>query len=496
MEQNKNRNPYKLPLIMALVSAFSMIIGMRFQESLVLDGLVVPLDQEYSNSILEVSNHIKHKYYGDLNDTTFTDAVIGTMVEQLDPYSHYFEEERNVRYSNYMEGLFTGIGVDFVIDEDSVFIYRVLPQSPAEDAGIQKGHILLSIDSIPIGRGTNFRNVLDGIQKDVGAEINIKTYNPVSKVAIDTTLVVESIEVPLVHHYILADDVADKECHYFKIDRFYKSIFVDFMDLIDQNSSDGKGVENMIIDLRDNPGGVVEETTKLLNQFVSEKGKLLLSTNSKTGKVKEYLSNGRSFFDVERIVILQNERSASASEILAGVLQDYDRAILIGTDSYGKGFIQQNIKLSNEGSLNLSVGEYILPGGRTIRRDTVSKDSTFLSLINKRALRGGRGVPVDLILEECAFGINVDSLAKDLVVKARDFDQLFTYDMIHERLPQSIKESVSADCLNDMSKLMSWIIALNVLEPGGTVHQGLSEPWIQEAFRLVQSDRYTDILDR
>jgi len=394
----------KLPLILSLVSVISMVIGMRLNESLVSDGyLAKRSDQPAQRSIHEVSEHIQSKYYGEISDDQFTDAVIDAMVTELDPHSHYFPPERSARYDRYMSGLYRGVGIEFITRGDTAYIFNVLPGSPAADVGLKRGQIVAQIDSVELlDSDYDIDSMLRVSSRELGDEVEISVLDADYGLK-QVSVTVSEVEVPLINHYVVtAEDSASVSI--VRIKRFYEDVYRDFMRALEDQKTMGYNATHLIIDLRDNPGGIVEETVKILNQLIPEKQKLLLSTNKKSGRAKEYLSNGRTFLDIERIVIICNEASASASEILAGVLQDYDRGVVIGLPSYGKGLIQQNYDLSNDGSINLSIGEYILPSGRHIHPSSMT-DSTYQSLVNTRSLSAGRGVPPDVLLEDCVMRI-------------------------------------------------------------------------------------------
>jgi len=305
------------------------------------------------------------------------------------------------------------------------------------------------------------------------------------------SVTVSEVEVPLINHYVVtAEDSASVSI--VRIKRFYEDVYRDFMQALEDQKTMGYNATHLIIDLRDNPGGIVEETVKILNQLIPEKQKLLLSTNKKSGRAKEYLSNGRTFLDIERIVIICNEASASASEILAGVLQDYDRGVVIGLPSYGKGLIQQNYDLSNDGSINLSIGEYILPSGRHIHPSSMT-DSTYQSLVNTRSLSAGRGVPPDVLLEDCVMRLALGDHAKQLTIR----HDLWTKEDLSSEDRRSIITSdilSNENCVEARGRQLWWEIVSATLEPGDQVDLTDLDTALSLASELILSDRYLSLL--
>ncbi len=478
---------------MAMVCAFGILIGMQFNQSLVDDGYVRKSDIPAHLAIYEASEHIKTKFYGDLNESVYTDAVLREMIDQLDPYSHYFGKKGSQRYDRYMDGLFRGIGLEFIQYRDSTYVYKVIPASPADQAGIKRGDIVISLDSIDL---TNSMMPLDSLLRhkinDLGDEVRIDIYSWSDAVIRSHNLNVEDVELPLIEDYIIQNG-PESYISLVKIKRFYSNVFRDFMQVLERHGQMNGSVQSLIIDLRNNPGGIVEETIKILNQFIPEKERLILSTKSRIQKTKEYHSNGRNFLDVERIVILCNEYSASASEILAGVLQDYDKAVIIGQNTYGKGLIQQNYDLSNQGSINLSIGEYILPSGRHIYGQN-NTDSIYKSLVNARNLFAEKGIPVDIEISECPLQRTLEQKTKDLVVRDRlwEKEQILNIDAAIAKLVYEL--NVEEDCIKQITANVKWSIIGNSIKNGDMIEKDDTDEYITEAIRVIRSDLYNEFL--
>ena len=491
---NKPSAHIYLPLLLAAVCTLGMIIGMRFERSLVNDGYLKSAPRAGHAAIYEASEHINAKFYGDLDERSYTDAVLSEMIDQLDPYSHYFEKNDNQFYDRYMEGLYEGVGLEFVQLRDSAFVYKVIPGSPAANSGIQRGDLVLSLDSVDIvGSRVKLDSLMRAGKKKIGDPIFLETFNFEMDRISRQELVIENVTLPLIENYIIKHDNGSSYTSFIGIKRFYSNVFRDFMEVLEEHGKTQGTVTRLILDLRDNPGGVVEETIKILNQFITEKQRLILSTQSKVNNAKEYHSNGRSFLKVERIVIICNKLSASASEILAGVLQDYDKAVIIGQNSFGKGLIQQNYDLSNEGSINLSIGEYILPSGRHIYAQ-VESDSIFKSLENQRELKSIKGIPVDVTLDNCSWTRTQDQRIKNLIVENGLWDRVSVAGA-NELVASLVSEDFfKEDCKESAKSQAIWEILKNSIDYGEVVTEKEVDRTVKRAFDIIQSDEYNQIL--
>ncbi len=476
-----------LPLILGVVAGVGVILGMRLQQTLGTDSMVEVIKPTPETSIKEALNHIKSKFYGDLDYIKFSDKVLSDMVEELDDYSHYFPAAKDADYNRYIKGLYEGIGIEYAAFQDTVYITSVIPDSPADQYSIERGDVLLRIDDIDI-YDINLDSVRFLISQDVGDSIDISIYHHQDDKIGVYRIVVDNVSVPLVKSYVFGNkpDVA-----YIRISRFYKGVFRDFMDELDHFQRDSIDIKDLIIDLRGNLGGVVDETIKLLNQFFKDKDLTLLSTINNVDDTQIYKSNGRNFLDIDRIVVVIDERSASASEILAAVLQDYDRAVIMGANSFGKGVIQQNYSLSNNGSLNLTVGAYILPSGRKINK--VLTDTLFYTLRNRRLLKDGKGVNPDRMVERCSksqFQHRRKALNK--LVENKLWSQQSLLEYIDK---QSWDESSQDSCSRAKWSDLRWNMMDIILAGRSEIYPKDLDLVLQAAYEVIVSDEYETLLE-
>ncbi|MEL6123034.1 MAG: S41 family peptidase [Bacteroidota bacterium] len=479
-----------LPLLLAIVAVIGMIFGMRLQSSLVSDGYLSEEPLPEVESINQALQHIQSKYYGDLDQGEFTNEVLGAIVENLDGFSYYFEATHDTMYARYMKGLYRGIGIEFLDHRDTFYITDIIPGGPADEVGIEAGDVLLALEGVPLTDGIVDRDsVLRISDLPDGDTLELSIMDGRTSVQSEVSIIVGNVDIPLVRDYLID---TEEIISYVRIERFYEGVFRDFMEALDQHAAQGASTKRLIIDLRDNPGGIVDETVKILNQLIKEKNQRLISTIDNRGKVKTYDSNGRGFLDVQRIAVLVNEHSASASEILAAVLQDHDRAVVIGSQTYGKGVIQQNYNLANRGSINLTIGAYQLPSGRYI--STASTDSIYYTLQNHRPIADGPAVQPDITLDACDTRIrNYDLLKRSMI----DQDLWHTPLLAENRrlLTAGIYEATPSDsCFANYEMALEWFMTEQQNSFGDTLTITQVDPWIERAVKIISSPRYDEIL--
>ena len=472
---------YSLPLVLAIVSALSMIVGMRLQQTLVLDKVFTDTPTAEESAIYEASQHIMNKYYGEVDRSKFTDNVISEMAQQLDPYSRYFPKEENGFYDRFVNGIFSGIGIQFKQILDTTFISKVIPHSPADSAGLERGDLLVSIDGIElISQKISVDSILSLTDKDHGEEIALGIIGK-DKTQRQLQLKLTDIDVPMIEYYRIQDELG-RRALYIHLKRIYENSYRDLMSIFEEYLDYS---DNIILDLRDNPGGVVEEAVKMLNQFIQNKGQLLLSTRNNLQGDKMYKSNGRILFNLGRVAILCNRNTASSSEIIAGGLQDYNRAVIIGERTFGKGLIQQNYDLSNGGSLSLTIGEYVLPSGRSLYDSSAD--------ISNKPNNYGQGIPVDTSVVQCPMKIaNLRALDSLLFVN-KLWNEIPDVELINEVI---ILGQNQMECIDGRIDLALWTSAKNAKPNGSELRSEQVDVIIQSAHEILHSSTYTTLVEQ
>ncbi|HRI58732.1 MAG TPA: S41 family peptidase [Saprospiraceae bacterium] len=354
----------RLPLILAATLAAGMFIGQQLPHydkniRFLPGGHAGPV----AGTLDEILRYVEARYVDTVGADQLKNGAILHLLEQLDPHSVYITPEELAAVEDDMSGGFEGVGIEFLMVEDTIQVVTPLSGGPSETAGILPGDKIVTInDTVVAGvkidngkiykklRGPKGSPVRLGVLR--GREQSLRAFNIVRDV-----IPVKSVDIA----YLLDDKTG-----YVKINRFSARTYQEFGDAIAPLAE--KGMQNLVLDLRGNPGGYLEEATDLLSQFFPN-GKLLVYTEGRTEKRRDYKSNGQTQFNIQNVAVLIDEGSASASEIVAGAVQDWDRGWVIGRRSYGKGLVQEQYPLADGGALRLTVARYFTPSGRCIQRD-------------------------------------------------------------------------------------------------------------------------------
>ena len=362
-----NRLSIWLPLLFALVLVVGMLIGMRMQSSaptVVLEADDMPVQSLGQGKMEEILRYVEAKYVDEVDREAILQEVIDNMLSKLDPHSNYITAEELKEVNEQLQGNFDGIGIEFLLLDDTIVVVAPLAGGPSEAVGIQAGDKIVAIeDSTIAGVNMDTRDVISMLRGEKGTEVEIGVLRGKSKELMHFSIVRDEIPMNSVDvSYMLNDKTA-----YIKVNRFSATTHEEFMKGLESLSENNK-IEDLVIDLRHNPGGYLQQATNILSQLFSDKGELLVYTEGRTVNRTDYKSTGRSFYDIDDVVILIDEGSASASEIMAGAVQDHDRGLVIGRRSFGKGLVQEQYKLRDGSALRLTVARYYTPSGRSIQK--------------------------------------------------------------------------------------------------------------------------------
>ncbi len=351
----------------------------------------------------EIIRFLETKYVGEVESDALVEKAIKAIMEGLDPHTHYFPPDQMDELEEKTMGQYVGIGVEILFIDDSLVVLYPKENSPAEKAGIMPGDYIIGINNqkIPDDSLTH-EEVIELMKGSKGTRIKLTIKPMLEKEIKVIDIVREEIKVPSV----IAGYMIDSTVAFIKLSRFTNTTYREFMDAWEKMYTQD-GARNLVLDLRDNPGGYLREAVNILSQIFKEEGKLLVYTEGKNNNRTEYKSTGKVFFPVENVTVIINENSASASEIIAGCIQDHDRGLIIGTRSYGKGLVQEQYDLSNGGTLRLTVSKYYTPSGRLIQKaydvgsavDTVTAFKTS----SGRIVHAGGGIEPDIEVKD---GVN------------------------------------------------------------------------------------------
>ncbi len=369
MDEDKRLKIWQ-PFLLALMVAIGMLVGTQLDDELPEGSLLrksTP-DQGWTE-LLNAVRFVQTRYGEEVDSDSIAESTIRHLIGQLDPHSYYLTGMEYNYFKERMSGSYRGIGIEYEVINDTVYLTHILEMGAAAKVDLQTGDQVLAIDRHAVSGQQMTDMEIIKVWKATGDELDllIKSVSNSDTITVSIT----KMEIPL--QSVPVAEVIENDIGYIKIVRFADGTYKDFMEGLETLSQ--KGINHLIIDVRDNPGGSLQEVVKIVDQLIEEKGQLLLYTKGKHVKKTEYKSTGRVFHPLDRIVVLINERSVSASEVLAGVLQDLGRAEVIGRRSFGKALVQEMYQIGEEDALNLSIGKYYLPSGRHIQRSYVDREA-------------------------------------------------------------------------------------------------------------------------
>ncbi|NPA42470.1 MAG: S41 family peptidase [Chlorobi bacterium] len=356
---NKNR----IHIIWILIAGLSMAAGMwiGYRLSFRRGPELTLQERRPTDKIDHLLEFIRENYVDEVDTDSIVDEVINGILARLDPHSIYIPKRESRRITENMQGNFVGLGVEFQMDRDTFTIRRVLPGSPAAEAGLKAFDQILAIDGDTIaGRGISADSVASRLKGEENTHVKLLVYRPVTR---DTFLLsVRRRKVPL--RSIPAAVMLNDTLGYVKIDLFSETTYDEFRSALRKLKD--KGMRALVLDLRGNSGGYLKEANLVADEFLSS-GKLIFYTKNKDNKIRKVYATGRGEFEEGPLYVLIDENTASASEIIAGALQDNDRAVIVGRRSFGKGLVQEEVRLKDGSILRITTSRYYTPSGRSIQ---------------------------------------------------------------------------------------------------------------------------------
>lgn len=350
------------------------------------------------NKFREIMGILEAEYVDTLDATKVTEMAIHRMLEKLDPHSNYIPLSDIELSKASLESDFEGIGVEFLIVHDTVQIISALSGGPSDQVGILPGDRIVAIDGIPfVGSMVSNREVFNRLRGPKGTLVSVDIFRPGNADLIRFTLKRATIPSQSVD----AGFLIQAQVGYLKLSRFSENTFLECKSYLEKLKAEG--ARNIILDLRDNPGGYLDRATKLADEFLSE-NKLMVFTKGKSKKYdQKYYSTEGGSFENSPLIILVNEGSASASEIIAGAIQDHDRGLIVGRRTFGKGLVQVPISLKDGSELRLTISRYFTPSGRCIQKPYKKDDGQYDLDIDKRFLSGELFSKDSIRLEDTSF---------------------------------------------------------------------------------------------
>ncbi|MCK9617326.1 MAG: S41 family peptidase [Lentimicrobiaceae bacterium] len=305
---------------------------------------------------------IRFAYVDSVNEAKLTETAITEMLKELDPHSVYISKEELREANEPLEGKFDGIGVQFQVFKDTILVVAAISGGPSEKVGIMAGDKIVKINGEnAFGKKVNTKYVMDRLRGKKGTKVVVSIFRKGIKGL--TSYTITRDKIPL--NSIDATYMATSDIGYIKLDRFSQTSMDEFT--LSLNTLKKAGMKSLILDLRNNTGGYMNIAIELADEFL-EKGKLEVYTEGLKSPRQDFYSTQKGGFEKGKLIVMINEGSASASEIVAGAVQDWDRGLVIGRRSFGKGLVQHPFQLPDSTQIRLTTGRYHTPSGRCIQR--------------------------------------------------------------------------------------------------------------------------------
>ena len=314
----------------------------------------------------EVLDKINKEYVDEINQSEAMDAAINGVLQSLDPYSAYMSPESFENMQTETSGEFGGLGIEVGMEHGVVKVISPIDNSPASKVGVKAGDYIVKINDIQV-QGKTLTEAVELMRGPVGTDIEITVRRRGEKKALTFVITRDIIEVSSVK-----SEIKDEKTGYMRLTSFNENSGDQIKNKIKEFKKNGK-IENYILDLRNNPGGLLSQAIKI-SDFFLDNGEIVSTKSKRKYENRKWFAKKGDILKSNTLVVLINYGSASASEIVAGALQDHKRAILIGESTYGKGSVQSIIPLKNNGAIRLTVSKYYLPSGKSISDVGVTPD--------------------------------------------------------------------------------------------------------------------------
>jgi carboxyl-terminal processing protease len=353
-------NKNNFPIYLSLATIFGILIGTLFSGSS--NGLSLNGSSKNEAKIKRLMDYIERDYVDDVNTDNLLDEAITQMLGKLDPHSVYIPKENLQAVQENMQGNFVGIGVQFRMINDSITVIQPIKGGPSIKAGIKAGDRIIAANKDTLsGKNLTSNDVPRFLKGQPDTKIKLQVYRKTNDSLFTVNIKRGKVNIKSVDlSYMINDHVG-----YIKLDRFARNTYREFKSALTELKS--AGMTDLVLDLRGNGGGFVDIATKIVDEFLEDK-KLIVFTKNNKGDVDKSYASKRGDFEKGGLYVLIDENSASASEIVAGALQDNDKGTIIGRRSFGKGLVQIEMGLGDGSAVRLTTARYYTPTGRSIQK--------------------------------------------------------------------------------------------------------------------------------
>jgi carboxyl-terminal processing protease len=345
------------PLIYAVLIALGILVGIWLKPAGTLRTV-----WGGNNKLNEILSIVQQAYVDTVNTETLEEEAVNAMLEKLDPHSVYIPAKDLQQANEQLEGNFEGIGVEFSILNDTIMVVSAINGGPSQQLGIQAGDRIIKVDTqIVAGMGIKNEQVFKLLRGPKNSNVKVTIYRPDTRKKIDYTITRNTIPIYSVDVHMMLNN----ETGYIKVSRFAATTHEEFLQAFNQLKL--QGIQHLILDLRGNPGGYLTAAIGISDEFLNN-SKMIVYTKGRMQPIKEYKAENAGVFEKGKLIVLIDESSASASEIVSGAVQDWDRGIVVGRRSFGKGLVQEPFELKDGSAVRLTIARYYTPSGRSIQK--------------------------------------------------------------------------------------------------------------------------------
>lgn len=391
MNNRNHRYSIYLPIAFALVLIAGMVIGSFLNRAEPIQNILMPTGHSSSNKVGNIIDYIITDYVDTVDVTEMeTDAIRG-MLDDLDPHSSYISVEDFNAVNDPLLGSFEGIGIAFRIEKDTITVINTIPGGPSEKVGLMAGDRIVMInDTLVAGIGIDNNQAMRKLKGKKGTKVKVANYRRGVPKLIDFNITRDVIPTySLDVAFMVTDDIG-----YVKLNKFAATTFEEFDNAVQELQDEG--MTKLILDLRGNAGGYLKAAIDIADEFLAN-GKLIVYTQGKNRPRNYAFATEEGQLTENQMVILIDEGSASASEIVAGAIQDNDRGLIIGRRSFGKGLVQEQLNLSDGSALRLTVARYYTPTGRCIQKPYTKEDFDDYHVESMQRIMNGEAFSKDSI---------------------------------------------------------------------------------------------------
>lgn len=364
---NNHRSRF-IPIITAISIVIGILIGTFYANHF--SGNRLGIINTSSNKLNALLRIIDDQYVDTVNIANLVEDAMPQILAELDPHSSYIAAKDVEAANAELKGSFSGIGIQFTIQEDTIHINSVIPGGPSEKVGLMAGDRIISVEGKPfVGKIVTNQEAMSRLKGPKGSEVKIGVLRPYGNELLSFSITRGDIPVKSIN----ASYMLNENFGYIKVDKFGETTYPEL--LIALAKLNQQGCKGLVLDLRGNTGGYMAAAIQMVNEFLP-KNRLIVYTEGRKQPRENFSSNGTGSSQSMPIVVLVDEGSASASEIFAGAIQDNDRGLIIGRRSFGKGLVQQPIDFSDGSSIHLTIARYYTPSGRCIQKPYVKGNDT------------------------------------------------------------------------------------------------------------------------